>query len=625
MKDSEFFSHDLLEKQIKIFQLKEFDSIKLENKHSPVFSATGIAVLKIDGVWMHSKHDPAKESRRLIETVHPENKEQIVVFFGAGLGYSVMEFCHRWPNPVYWLELDFQIHIQALAVLDFSGFKNQIRFINSVTKMGDEMDIVNNHLSDSRILNITKGRSNEDVIFVSHRNSYRINPGFQSLQKSFENYLNKKSVNIATMSRFDRLWTHNLVRNYHILSKARPIGELFGSLDKAPVIICGAGPSLETDIEQIKELSKSCIVLCVDTALHVLESHEIYPDIVICVDPQSINQYHLEFLRSKDAIFVVEPTTSPQSLRQIPQDRLYFMQSPFVLASILNDSFDQEIGQIAFGGSVSTNAYDLAIKMGSLNILMFGQDFAFSYKKAHASGAKLEERLNFLENRFFRRELHNYKQLFALPVRLVQGKKSNKIPTNDKLMIFLQWFEKRIAQDAVREIQVFDLKSEGARLQSTHTDFESLIPATKAQIKTKDHSQFNQCKFMKSIEDCIKGLDKVKNISCEASMISKDLMEMWKSDHKNDTFKKKLKHLDILDLELNSLESYSKIAGLLIQKIIYSLTGESTIQSEQGESSNEYLQSLVNSNKLYCGLSEASRDLIYWLQKSIRQFESDSI
>ena len=126
----------------------------------------------------------------------------------------------------------------------------------------------------------------------------------------------------------------------------------------------------------------------------------------------------------------------------------FFTSSPFPLLQIYTKHLSVEPGEIPFGGSVSTNAVSLAELMGASNVYFVGQDLAFTGGFAHCKGAILEERLNFKESRYFKREKHNYNQLSALPKLISVGYDGEKYHSNEKMQIFQKWFGDRAERRA---------------------------------------------------------------------------------------------------------------------------------------------------------------------------------
>src|SRR6185295_15940223 len=132
----------------------------------------------------------------------------------------------------------------------------------------------------------------------------------------------------------------------------------------------------------------------------------------------------------------------------------------------------------------------------------------------HCKGAILEERLNFLESRKFRREHHNFKQMSALPVKWVESVTGKKLKTNEKLLIFKKWFEERIKDRPWR-----NLGKDGAKLEGIPSEtFESWYEKNPSNITFVSQTR-------KSISENKKdGIDS-RNVFLELKKVISELKE----------------------------------------------------------------------------------------------------
>ena len=95
--------------------------------------------LVIDGIYFHSKHNPQKEAQRLIADLQDDTKnERLFLFFGAGLGYSVLEALQNKNCRVIWLERNTGILKAALSLLDFSQYIENDRLQFLLGNFGEE-------------------------------------------------------------------------------------------------------------------------------------------------------------------------------------------------------------------------------------------------------------------------------------------------------------------------------------------------------------------------------------------------------------------------------------------------------------------------------------------------------
>ena len=559
---------------------------------------SGALTARIGGRYLHSRHDPRKEGRRLAEGLLVENPAQLLVFFGAGLGNGVLEALQLYPNPIVWFE---PIGSVLRAALSLSDVRPHLR--------SGRLAIVPGMPSDDTLEVLFRGRANADIVFALHRASINANEAYELLARGCESYLNRKGVNLATLSRFDRMWAHNVIRNVPRLACARPVAELFGSAPDRTAVVCGAGPSLAADVAALAELRDRAIVIAVDTAVAVLAQGGIDPDIIVSVDPQPVNYFYLEAYCG-NACLVVDPTTSYLSLRSFPCERVFVAESPVPIAKYLEQFAKRPPGQIAFGGSVSTNAYDLAVQMGCRDIVLLGQDLAFTDGLAHARGAVLEARILLKEERVFRHELHNYRQLSALPVRYLPSRSGGRLPTNDKLVIFHAWFERRFARDTASGINLYDCGTNGAlhsgaKLLSLQEALASQQPDFWVPPISAGEPLLDLDGLLADLDRQLVALEAFEELSREASARARA------AERGGPGITASLKELDRIDERLREFQSTSKIISGAMQRTIFEIT-------EHFGARDAAEGALGRSVRLYDALAESCRLHRSWVERLIR-------
>ncbi len=419
-------------------------------------SRSGHPNLILNGRPMHSRHNPVTEAERRWGEINKETfgNNQIAVFIGAGLGYIVEIFLRSRKENAVWIEPVREVYQAACERWNHEH--------------EDRLKVITGNLTEDDLIAAFRGYSDTSSVLIPHLAAFQADPVYQKVYEQTEKFLFKKNVNMTTLSKFDKEWTHNFFKNLPGLLKAEPVTALYKEIyrsfaDRKAALVCGAGPSLAESLAEIGQIRNEVLLIAVDTAVSILKKAGLDPDVIVSVDPQAVNSQYLEGY-SGNARFVIDPLTSYLSLHRIPEGRLYFCWNPFPAAEILFNCFDADPGRLAFGGSVSTNAYDFAVKAGFRTIILAGQDLSFTNGQAHCRGAVLEERLNYKENRLFRREHHNYRQLTALPPVWLPGLTGGRVHSNAKLKIFYDWFQGRIAADSEKGIQVYNLSQKGAAI-----------------------------------------------------------------------------------------------------------------------------------------------------------------
>jgi hypothetical protein len=221
----------------------------------------------------------------------------------------------------------------------------------------------------------------------------------------------------------------------------------FDKFKGMPAIVAAAGPSLTASLDFIKRNIDRCVVVAVDTSYKILADNGISPHFCMSVDPQLINARYFEGSTETETVRVADPTVHPSVFR--------LFKGPHAVTGVAFDMMKwiEDIcgrkGDLAHGGSVSTNAYDFARRLGASPVIMVGQDLAFTNGLAHARGSYLDEQAHNRTHRFMNAEMTNRRQLTFLPPVFVAGSRGGLARTTQKMMIFKTWFENRNDPDLI--------------------------------------------------------------------------------------------------------------------------------------------------------------------------------
>ncbi len=209
---------------------------------------------------------------------------------------------------------------------------------------------------------------------------------YDSLISSAQAFLAGSWRNRMTLIRMGRLWLKNLFYNLHVLSAAE--GELpcYGG---APVVVAGAGESIEHASQWLKEHRGKYILVAVDTALPTLFDLGVRPDIVVVLESQIANYY--DFLRHGDAeelsrMRIVADITSCPTLMRKFFGALHITCTRFAPVALL-DRIAISCTKLPALGSVGVTAVYAAMEMTTGPILLTGLDFSYLRGKTHARGA----------------------------------------------------------------------------------------------------------------------------------------------------------------------------------------------------------------------------------------------
>ncbi len=379
-------------------------------------------------ILLHSKYDPKKEALKLIDR-SIENEPEVIVIGGFGLGYLVEGALGHFHNchVVIW-DFDWSVLKLALNQRDLSHiFANpRAHFVFSDNPQS--------------LIDLLKEFKTSNIAHIIHRPSQQIYPEqYAELNTALVNFQNTKEINVATLNRFQKLWTKNILNNLLAFVKYKGIKWLFNQFTDIPCVIVAAGPSLAKNIHLLKEIKGKAIIIAVDTVLQILQNHEIEADFAIAVDPQDINKKYFEHLKTTKTILICEPSISPKIVNLYPGPKM-MLGSVFQLVKWLED-LTYEKGEIDIGGSVATAAYGMAVKMGCDPIIFIGMDLAYSNNQTHIKGAYFEENWFYSWNRF--KNIHYLSWDFLKKHHLfdIKGYQETTVKSDRKFHMFQKWFE----------------------------------------------------------------------------------------------------------------------------------------------------------------------------------------
>ncbi len=384
-------------------------------------------------LFLSSRKNPAREAQRLVSAVL-DGGEQFVVIAGIGMGYLLEAMLDNTRETKFLvIEPSEGLFRFILGIRDLSSLLTDERVIDLLLDPGfiQYSDLVE-HPSDTRFE------------FVPARPYLNLFPeAMKGYADNFNSFMNSRRINVATLGRFDRLWTRNTFRNAEYFFSSPGAKLLYGRFRGIPALVIGAGPSVEEDLETIGILAKRTVLIAVDTALKSLLMRGIIPDFTVTVDPQFINSLHLAFLPQKDLpVLVADPAVSPAVLRGYRGPKV-LTSSVFNPGKII-ERFSGTKGGIAAGGSVSTTAFDLARRMGADPVILMGMDLSYKPGRTHLRGS-------FIESYVFSRHsrLETPDTFFTRYIRggnpgFVKNRDGITVVSDSRMLLYRSWFEHSI-------------------------------------------------------------------------------------------------------------------------------------------------------------------------------------
>ena len=537
-------------------------------------------------IFLHSAYDPEKEANTLIKEI--ENDTDLIFIFGIGAGYLI--------NAVKKLNVNIAVIEPSIKFFNLliDNFKLDKILEDNITFFigGDDIEDI------EKFISIANTKKVKFFITRSYANLF----GEEALfyQQKVLSIVDKKIININTISRFDKLWAYNIASNVAEISTHYGANKFFDKYKNIPAVIVSAGPSLEKNIRKLKEMKNKALIIAVDTAMKPLFSHNISPHFVITIDPQKKNSKYFRNVDFKDSVLIAESSVDKEAIDSF-NGAIYFINSIFPLAKYFMEELGNR-GDITAGGSVSTAAYDFAIRIGANPIIMVGLDLSFPNYQTHIKGSYHEE--NFFTE-IYKLDSYDsriYKVLIAGNLREEKNIYNEKVWTDSRFDMYKNWYEEQCLK--YNQIKFYNATEGGIvingmeninleELIQKFNDIDINVDRNDRNIERKNEILTNIKNGLIKIEGEI---SKIKPYILNALELCEKINEDLKRHRKVD---KLLESLNEYDIKILNISKVNEFLGITMQKTIKAITEGFIFEDEK------YDKSIVNSYKLYEAMNES--------------------
>lgn len=369
--------------------------------------------------------------------------------FNKELDWVVVAGAGYWYLPEYLLKnTDFNIIVYEHDSLILDAAR-AARDLNDILSDG-RIHLVQGPVDELTDF-LTKNRVREMAYQVSRVYTELYPDIYSNLDGVLAALLSRRAINQATLRRFQKVWLRNIIRNTPLYFNNPGLSGIVHQFRGRPAVVVGAGPSLPGALEVLRKCQDACCIIATDTSLPMLEAAGIDTDFIVSVDPQDKNAWFLLSARAEKGVLVLEGAGSNQGCRKFGPERTVLFDSIFPLYHELSKFWGLK-GSLASGGSVSTNAFDLARYLGADPIIMAGQDLAFTRKAIHAPGNVLEDNLYTRITRFSTYENYHARTLVMADRIEVPRTGGGMVRTDRKFLTFRDWFVREIGATQARVV-----------------------------------------------------------------------------------------------------------------------------------------------------------------------------
>lgn len=353
-------------------------------------------LLRHDGktVGYHSRYEPLAEAEKFVDTIENLEEADHLLLIGVGLGYHLDAILERNPSlKVSIYEPNLQVLHAFLSNYDLSKLKN--KNLKNIFHSLDEVA----HLD--RLLQLLTRNS----IIATFPTAFRMNKKeIEQTITSVKQLLTERKMNLIVDTSFQMRWTQNAIIN---LPEVMASPNLFLHTKAAeylkftPVILVAAGPSLNLELESLRQIKESgtSYIFAVGAAVNTLIAHDIMPDGLFSYDPTAKNAAVVERIKQLQLPIplLYGSSIGYEVLENYPGRKVhYFMSQDSITTNIIPQGKQFLIGD---SPSVAVVALNILCQIGVPKVILVGQNLGLVNNCVYADGIDYADQTVDIENK----------------------------------------------------------------------------------------------------------------------------------------------------------------------------------------------------------------------------------
>lgn len=317
-----------------------------------------------NGLALHSNEGAEAESEKTF-TLISNTKDAMHIVFGLGLGYLFQQYALNSKGTVILVEPSIEVLRTTLELVDFSK-----------------------ELSNENVFVVDNLETFSTFFSKHYKKGVDLSCGFlKSYKILYPQLLSQIPEQMKTL-----VGDSNIVTNYYSIKlpnviqsfcrsikytiKETPFIELKNIYQNKPAVIVSAGPTLDNNIEKLKENQNKVVIISVGAALKTLIKNGITPDFTVFLE-QFYAKKIIEDIDFSKLNIILEPSANEQ-YHKLPAKNVYsYPSSNSPTSKVWSQYSKADISPYDSSGTVSYIAMNCAKLLGCKQIILIGQDLAY--------------------------------------------------------------------------------------------------------------------------------------------------------------------------------------------------------------------------------------------------------
>ncbi|MDR1867714.1 MAG: DUF115 domain-containing protein [Treponema sp.] len=355
---------------------------------------------------LHSRYNPVAEAERYLNALKVSGSVRFFILIEPGDGYIIPLLKQKFPSAA----------LIALHISD--SFMNRDGCSSWSPKEG----------MLQRFLERTIPDVEASAIFVLEwRPALRVfGDRYLKLLSETVDFIKRIDANTRTTKAFAKKWARNF---FHTITLLKTV--YYNIHTETPIIVVGAGPSLEESLKQIRNAQHYAFILAVSAAVPCLLNADIIPDFIVSTDGGTWSLFHLyECVRTPQSIpcIVSMQAAIPSQCSMMP---FILLNDGNVWQHIILEKLHIPFMSMLQRGTVSATAVDYALRMTCASVGIVGFDMAPKDIQNHARPYSLD--------RFEEETVSRFNPLYHK-----HFVRTHLLNAGNSLNIYASWFKQQV-------------------------------------------------------------------------------------------------------------------------------------------------------------------------------------
>ena len=332
----------------------------------------------------YSEENPLADLDNFVSILN-EKKGYANCVLGAGLCIHIQAILDKLDKDIYVILFEAYPEIikRAMSIIDLTKVFShpQIRIVS-----GDSFDIPELFSDENAKLYSSRGYN-----YIEFNKITALGPlWYEDVKKRVKQFFIKREKSKKVIEEAGNILFANRFKNLFAMNESNPVDVLKNRNQNVPAIIVASGPSLENNIDEIKNAANA-VIIAADSAVAPLKMRGITPDYIVATDFRDLTYEKLasfsEDLSDSRLVFFSEVTPKIPAYINF-MEKFYIFLNP-ESSELFGDILGIRSKAMPDAQSVLHGAIHVAQIMGCTPVVFTGVDLAFSGEKDHAEGTVL--------------------------------------------------------------------------------------------------------------------------------------------------------------------------------------------------------------------------------------------